>query len=78
MVPALLTNKIMPNKLNILHWLAYYNNHEGLEEALKENVEWLDDKNDNSPLEFALKRGCIKSYNILLDYVVNVDSKKIE
>lgn len=78
MVPALLNYRIMPNKLNILHYLAYYNNHEGLKEALNYEVDFIDDKNDNTPLEFALKRGCVKSYNILLDYVINYDNKKIE
>lgn len=55
-IKALKLNSILPYKINLLHYFAYQNQSDCIDECLDIGVKYIRDKFENTPLEYAMKR----------------------
>jgi hypothetical protein len=69
-INPLLSNRIQPQNLNILHYFSIYNKPLCVEKALKLNIKYLKDKTGNTPLLYALKRNSYNCVGALLEYAM--------
>ncbi|CDW74847.1 wd-40 repeat protein [Stylonychia lemnae] len=69
-VKALQDNFILPYKLNILHFFAFYNNPHSLTSALDQGTIYTRDYLGKSPLEYSIDRMSQECTDILLGYIM--------
>ena len=59
---------IIPYRINVLHAMAFINDHQGIKEALKCGTKFLS-TNGANPLRIALDRGSYQSADVILKYI---------
>ncbi|CDW74119.1 wd-40 repeat protein [Stylonychia lemnae] len=69
-VTALKENFIIPYKINILHYFAFFNNPESLTQCLEQGTQYSRDSSGKSPLEYSIERMSQQGTDILLDFIM--------
>ncbi|CDW80596.1 wd-40 repeat protein [Stylonychia lemnae] len=69
-LPYLYKTQIQPFKMTLAHYYAFYNNAEFVSQLLQMGTPYIEDVNENTPLDNAIQKKSYESATIILDYIM--------
>ncbi|CDW81032.1 (myosin heavy-chain) kinase [Stylonychia lemnae] len=67
-LPFLYKSQIQPFKTTLVHFYAYYNQAEFVQKLLRMGSPFIEDYNENTPLDYAIQKKSYETATIILEY----------
>ncbi|CDW84994.1 wd-40 repeat protein [Stylonychia lemnae] len=69
-LPYLYKTQIQPFKMTLAHFYAYFNRADIVQKLLEMGSPYIEDVNQNTPLDYAIQKKSYESATIFLDYII--------